>query len=43
MVEQIVMIVITRCVSCFIFKVNHVFIEEKDNPVENVVIDEEEL
>ena len=43
MVEQIVMIVTTRCVSCFIFKVNYVFIEEKDNPVEKVVIDEEEL
>ena len=28
--------------SSFIFKVNHVFIE-KDNPRENVVIDEEEL
>ena len=29
--------------SVFIFKVNHVFIEDKDNPVEKVVIDEEEL
>ena len=29
--------------SIFIFKVNHVFIEYKDNPVEDVVIDEEEL
>ena len=27
----------------FIFKVNHVFVEEKDNPVEKVVIDEGEL
>ena len=26
----------------FIFKVNQVFMEEKDNPVENVAIDEEE-
>ena len=29
--------------SSFIFKVNHVFLEEKDNPPEKVVIDEEEL
>ena len=29
--------------SIFIFKVNHVFMEEKDNPAEKVVIDEEEL
>ena len=29
--------------SIFIFKVIHVFIEDKDNPVEKVVIDEEEL
>ena len=28
--------------SIFIFKVNHDFLEEKDNPVENVAIDEEE-
>ena len=27
----------------FIFKVNHVFMEEKDNPVEKFFIDEEEL
>ena len=27
----------------FIFKVNHVFMEEKDNPVSKVVIYEEEL
>ena len=27
----------------FIFKVNHVFMEEKDNSVDKVVIDEEEL
>ena len=27
----------------FIFKVNHVFVEEKDNPVEKVVINEGEL
>ena len=27
----------------FIFKVNHVFVEEKDNPEEKVVIDEGEL
>ena len=25
--------------SIFIFKVNHLFMEEKDNPVEKVVID----
>ena len=29
--------------SIFIFKVYHVFMEEKDNPLEKVVIDEEEL
>ena len=29
-------------VSIFIFKINHVFMEGKDNPVEKVVIDEEE-
>ena len=29
--------------SVFILEVNHVFMEEKDNPVEKVVIDEEEL
>ena len=29
--------------SVFIFEVNHVFVEEKDNPEEKVVIDEEEL
>ena len=29
--------------SIFIFKANHVFKEEKNNPVEKVVIDEEEL
>ena len=29
--------------SLFIFKVNHVFMEEKDSPVEKVVIDEEKL
>ena len=29
--------------SSFIFKVNHIFMKEKDNPVEKVVIDEEEL
>ena len=29
--------------SIFIFKVNHVFMEEKDNPAEKVVKDEEEL
>ena len=29
--------------SSFIFKVNHVFMEETDNPVEKVVIDEEDL
>ena len=28
---------------CFIFKVNHVFMEETDNSVEKVVIDEEDL
>ena len=28
--------------SCFIFKVSHAFMEEKDNPLEKVVIDEEE-
>ena len=27
----------------FIFKVNHVFMEEKDNLLDKVVIDEEEL
>ena len=27
----------------FIFKVSHVFMEQRDNPVEKVVIDEEEL
>ena len=31
-----------RC-SSFIFKENHVFIEEKDNPSEKVVMVEEEL
>ena len=30
-------------VCFFIFKVNHVFMEEKDNSVEKVVIEEEEL
>ena len=29
--------------SIFIFKVNRVFMEETDNPVEKVVIDDEEL
>ena len=29
--------------SIFIFKVKHVFMEEKDNPVEKLVIDEKEL
>ena len=29
--------------SSFIFKVSHVFTEEKDNPVEKAVIDVEEL
>ena len=29
--------------SSFIFKVNHVFMEEKDNTVEKVLQDEEEL
>ena len=29
--------------SIFIFKVNCVFMEETDNPVEKVVIDDEEL
>ena len=29
--------------SIFIFKANHVFKEEKNNPVKKVVIDEEEL
>ena len=29
--------------SSFIFKVSHVFTEEKDNPVEKAVIDMEEL
>ena len=29
--------------SSFIFKVNHVFMEVKDNPLEKVVIDEEEI
>ena len=29
--------------SSFIFKVNHVFMEEKDNPAEKVAIDEEDL
>ena len=28
--------------SSFIFKVNHVFMEEKDNPSEKVVMHEEE-
>ena len=28
--------------SIFIFKVNHIFMEKKDNPVEKVVTDEEE-
>ena len=29
--------------SSFIFKVNHVFMEEKDNPSEKVAIDKEDL
>ena len=29
--------------SIFIFKVKHVFMEEKDNPVEKLVIDEKEV
>ena len=29
--------------SSFIFKANHVFMEEKDNPAEKVVIDEGDL
>ena len=29
--------------SILILKVNHIFLEEKDNPAEKVVIDEEEL
>ena len=29
--------------SNFVFKVNQVFIEKKNNPVENVFIDEEKL
>ena len=29
--------------SCFFFKVNHVFMEEKVNSSEKVVIDKEEL
>ena len=29
--------------SVFIFKADHVFMEEKDNPVEKVNIDKEEL
>ena len=29
--------------SSFIFQVNHVFMEEKNNPLERVVMDETEL